>query len=88
MLFAAVIIIWVIGTVNHPNMDMGEEELQESRKAARLLVLMELMIIAALSCLKADIFYIVYMSIAVILCAFLMCLAKFIKQEVRKNEKK
>lgn len=83
MLFLAILLICVIGTVNHPNMDMNKSELQESKKAARLLVLMEVMIIAALVYLKADILYIGYMSVAVILCAFLMCLARIIKQEVR-----
>lgn len=83
MLLLAIILICIMGTINHPNMDMNKSELQESKKAARLLVLMEVMIIAVLVYLKADILYIGYMSVAVILCAFLMCLAKIIKQEVK-----
>ena len=82
MLFLAILLICIMGTINHPNTDMSKSELQESKKAARLLVLMEVMIIAILVYLKADILYIGYMSVAVILCAFLMCLAKIIKQEV------
>lgn len=82
MLFFAIFLICIMGTVNHPNMDMSKSELQESKKAARLVVLMEVMIIAILVYLKTDILYIGYMSVAVILCAFLMCLAKIIKQEV------
>lgn len=82
MLFLAMFLICIMGTINHPNMDMSKSELQESKKAARLLVLMEVMILAALVYLKADILYIGYMSAAIILCAFLMCLAKIIKQEV------
>ena len=76
------LLICIMGTINHPNMDMSKGELQESKKAARLLVLMEVMILVALVYLKADILYIGYMSAAIILCAFLMCLAKIIKQEV------
>ena len=83
MLFLAIILIYIMGTINHPNMDMDKSELQESKKAARLVVLMEVMIIAVLVYLKADILYIGYMSVAVILCAILMCLARIIKQEVR-----
>ena len=83
MLLFAIILICIMGTINHPNMDMSKSELQESKKAARLVVLMEVMIIAVLAYLKADILYMGYMSVAVILCAFLMCLAKIIKQEVR-----
>lgn len=83
MLLVAIILICVMGTINHPNMDMDIGELQESKKAARLIVLMEVMIITILVYLKADILYIGYMAVAIILCAFLMCLARIIKQEVR-----
>ena len=82
MLFLAIILIYVMGTINHPNMDMNKSELRKSQKAARLLVFVETMVIAVLVFLKADLLYIGYMSMAVILCAFLMCLAKIIKQEV------
>lgn len=82
MLILAIVLICIMGTINHPNMDMSKNELQESKKAARLLVLMEIMIMVALVYLKVDIIYIGYMSLAIILCAFLMSLAKIIKQEV------
>lgn len=83
LLLLAMFLICIIGTINHPNMDMSKSELRESKKAARLLVLMEVMVIAILIYLKADLMYTGYMSAAIILCAFLMCLAKIIKQEVR-----
>ena len=83
LLFLAMLLICIMGTINHPNMDMSKSELRESKKAARLQILMEEMIIAALIYLKADFMYIGYMSAAIILCAFLMCLARIIKQEVR-----
>ena len=82
MLFFAIILICIMGTINHPNIDISKSELQESKKAARLVVIMEVMIIVVLAYLKANILYIGYMSVAVILCALLMCLAKIIKQEV------
>lgn len=82
MLFFATVLICIMGTINHPNVDMSKSELKESKKAARLLALMEVMIIAVLVYLKADMLYVGYMSVAIILCAFLMCLAKIIKQEV------
>lgn len=83
MLFLATVLICIMGTINHPNIDMDAGELQESKKAARLLVLMEVMIIAMLVYFKVDILYIGYMAVAIILCALLMCLARIIKQEVR-----
>lgn len=82
LLFFAMLLICIMGTINHPNMDMSKSELQESKKAARLMVLMEAMVLVALVYLKVDLLYIGYMSVAIILCAFFMCLAKIIKQEV------
>lgn len=79
----AVLVIEVIGTVNHPNIDMNKDELRENKKSARLLVLMETAVIVLLVTLGINQLYVSYMSIAIILCSFLMCLAKIIKQEVR-----
>jgi len=83
LLFISVVLIAVIGTVNHPNMDMEREELRESKKAARLLTLLDIVIILLLIALGIDEIYITYISMAIILCATLLCLAKIIKQEVR-----
>lgn len=83
MLLMAVLVIEVIGTVNHPNIDMDKSEFQESQKSARLLVLMEAAVIILLVILGIDQIYVSYMSIAIILCSFLMCLAKLLKQEVK-----
>lgn len=82
MLLLAVLVIEVIGTVNHPNIDMSKGELQENKKSARLLVLMETAVIVLLIVLEINQLYVSYMSIAIILCSFLMCLAKILKQEV------
>lgn len=79
----AVLVIEIIGTVNHPNMDMDQSELQETKKAARLLALIEFGVIAVSAVRKINQLYVCYMSIAVILCSSLMCLAKILKQEVK-----
>ena len=72
-LFAILVIaitgIGLIGTVNHPNMHMTSEELMESKKSARTIVLLEGCIILGCVLLDADMVYISYMAIAVILCA-------------------
>jgi Membrane protein putatively involved in post-translational modification of the autoinducing quorum-sensing peptide len=83
LLLCAVLTVEVIGTVNHPNMDLDENELREIKKAARLLVLIEAGVIVALTALKMNQLYVSYMSIAIILCSALMCFAKIIKQEVK-----
>lgn len=87
ILVIAVAIIMLIGTVNHPNIHMTREELEESKKAARITVLLEISIIGACTLLGADTIFIGYMAIAVILCAALLCIAKILKQEVKENEK-
>lgn len=83
LLILAVLVIEAIGTVNHPNIDLDKGELRESKRAARLLVLMEAAIVAAMVALGANRLYVSYMSIAIILCSSLMCLAKILKQEVK-----
>lgn len=83
LLFLAVLVVEVIGTVNHPNIDLDENELRETKKSARLIVLIETGVIVVFAVLKINQLYVSYMSIAIILCSSLMCLAKMIKQEVR-----
>ena len=83
LLLLAVLIVEVIGTVIHPNMDLDKDEMRVIKKAARLLVLIEAGIVAIFAVLKMNQLYVSYMSIAIILCSSLMCIAKIIKQEVR-----
>ena len=75
--------IGLIGTVNHPNMHMTSDELVESKKSARTIVLLEGCIMLGCALLYADMVYISYMAIAVTLCAALLCIEKIFKQEVR-----
>ena len=75
--------IGLIGTANHPNMHMTSDELMESKKSARTIVLLEGCIILGCVLLDADMVYVSYMAIAVILCAALLCIAKIFKQEVK-----
>lgn len=78
----SVILIAIIGTINHPNIDMDAFELKESKSAARWLIALESMILFASILLEIQKSYISYMSLAIILCAALMCVAKILKQEV------
>lgn len=83
LLLLSIVLIEIIGTVNHPNMDMNKDELTESKSAARLLVLLEGLIILSSILLGIDKMYVIYMSIAIILCATLLSLSKILKQEVK-----
>lgn len=82
------ILIGMIGTVNHPNMAMDCCELQKSKQAARYILALECMVLVAMIILKMREIFICYMSMAIILCATLLCIAKVLKQEVNCIEKR
>ncbi len=86
ILFLAICAIEVIGTANHPNMHLNRTELVNLKKAARILAVLQGSAIFALAWFDADRTYVCYMSMAVIVCAVMLLLAKIIKQEVKENE--
>lgn len=84
ILLLSICLVGLVGTVNHPNIHMNKAELSDSKKAARILVMLEGGIIFFLFLMDANITCITYMSTAVILCAILLCMAKITRQEVNK----
>lgn len=82
-LVISICIIEIIGTVNHPNMHMNAVELTNSKKATRIIAVLEGSIIFFLAYIGVDKVTINYMAMAVILCATLLCIAKILKQEVK-----
>lgn len=86
LLFISSVNIMLIGTVNHPNMGWNSEEVKVSKKIARYTLLLEVSIIISLMAIGFIQIYITYMSIAVILCALLLCTAKITGQEVRSDD--
>jgi accessory gene regulator B len=83
LVIISVIVIGIIGTINHPNMALDCYELQESKKAARYMLGLECMFFVAFTLLSISKVCTYYMSVAIILCALLLCLAQLIKQEVK-----
>lgn len=75
------IIIMFFGAINHPNMGWSKEEYEESKKAARMNVCLQVTCILALNLIRVNNDCIVYAAFAVILCAVLLCIAKIINQE-------
>lgn len=82
LMIISIVIIEVIGTINHPKMDLDNMELKESKKAARIITALYGFFIFFLVAVGINITYISFMVYAVILCALLLCLAKIIRQEV------
>lgn len=75
-------VLGAIGTVNHPNINMNEKELKESKVMERYILIIEVVIILLFAFLGMDKINLSFMSAAVILCGGLLGLAKIIKQEV------
>lgn len=86
MLIMASVYIAIIGMVNHPNMQMNFQEIQETKKAARLILLMELFVIAIMRWLNVSAIIVNYFMMGIIVCAILLGVAKITGQEVRVNE--
>lgn len=80
------IVIFLIGTVNHPNISYDKEELKRSKTLARGILGIELIIMVSMGTIGIDGIYVSYLAIGIILCAILMLLAKVFKQEVKRDE--
>ena len=83
MLLIAGVLIFIIGAVNHPNMDWNKEEYNASKMIARVVVLSEVCSITVLYLLGMAESYVLFMSFGLILSAFLLALGKITKQEVK-----
>ena len=75
--------IGIIGTVNHPNMDLDDEELRYSKSSARLVLIIEIFAIMFLCWMNIDLNVVSYSIWGIILCAILLLLAKLKKQEIK-----
>lgn len=73
--------IMMIGAINHPNVDWTKEEYEESKKAARMNVCLQVTCILSFALINVNNDCIIYAAFAVVLCAVLLCIAKIIKQE-------
>jgi accessory gene regulator B len=81
-------VIFVVGTVNHPNMSYDMVELRRSKALARSILAIELLVLIFMGGIRIDRVYIYYMSVSIILCAVLILLAKVFRQEVKEDENK
>lgn len=77
----AVLAIFVIGTVNHPNLNMDTDEVIYMKKKARICLFIVCMILIILKAFKFRETYLIASETAIIICAFFMIAAKMFKQE-------
>lgn len=80
------IFTFVLGTVNHPNVHMNRQELEDSKVGARLVLIIEIALIFFMMWINADSIIIAYLLIAILQCTFLLIVAKIKRQEVKINE--
>lgn len=72
----AAIVIICIGSVNHPNMELEVDEMHNLKTTARVIVILEILAIFFLRWLGNTEMIITYSSLAIILCATLLIIAK------------
>ena len=82
LLVVSILVIGVVGTVNHPNMHMDSMELSGNRRRAIINLALETGVIIISIYIGIDKVSIGYMAMGVIQCAILLCMAKIMKQEV------
>lgn len=82
VLMISALIILLIGTVNHPNLNLTKEELNVSKRKARLVTVLEISFIVLSIFLHIQSEYIFYMFIGIAVNAISMIVSKLIGQEV------
>ena len=86
VLSISAVIIMYIANVNHPNLDLDADEVRDCKKSARTIVIVEMLCIISGIALSMNKVCIIYASLAIIMCAMLLSIAKLAKQEVNKDE--
>ena len=88
MLISSFFIIMIIGTVNHPNMNLSLSELDSMKNRARLVLISEMLVICFAYVICVPKSYIMDMILGVTVCGISIVISKIIKQEVQVNEGK
>ncbi len=76
------LIILLIGSVNHPNLELSKVELAESKLRARLVTIFEMLIIVLSVQLQIRYEYVYFMVMGIAVNAISMIVSKIIGQEV------
>jgi len=87
-LVITVVLILILSPINHPNLDMNYSEKMKCKKRARIVLALETVFILTEIIWGVDKVFIVFPLLGMVICAFLLVLAKIIKQEVIVYEEK
>lgn len=72
----------IVGTMNHPNIDMDKIELLASKKCARMVCIIELLMIIVGMQIRNFEEISIMISLAIILCSVSMKLAQLVRQKI------
>ena len=72
----SVLYIICVGTVNHPNLALNDGELMESKKRARIVVVLEVLLTIVLCIVGVDRTITGYMAMGINICALLLVMSK------------
>ena len=72
----SVLYIICVGTVNHPNLALNDIELMESKKRARIVVVLEVLLTIVLCIVGVDRTITGYMAMGINICALLLVMSK------------
>lgn len=72
----SVLYIICVGTVNHPNLALSDIELMESKKRARIVVVLEVLLTIVLCIVGVDRTITGYMAMGINICALLLVMSK------------
>ena len=81
LLSISAFLIMYIANINHPNLNLDADEIQDYKKSARTIVIVEMLCIILSISLNMNRECIIYGSLAIIMCAILLSIAKISKQE-------
>ena len=87
LLLIASVMICMVGASIHPNMQMSEEEVAASKRSARVILLLENIIILLCMWVWKDLQTVAYMVSGVVLCCISLYLSKFMERRIKSHEK-
>ena len=73
----AMIIIFLVGAINHPNMGWSDEELSKAKRSSRIKILILLILLFILDFLGIEKVYLYCFSMGIVQCSISLVIVKF-----------
>jgi len=76
-LIISMIIIILVGAINHPDMEWSDDELKSAQRSARIKVVFLLILLSVLNYLGIEKIYLYYLGMGVVQCSISLVIVKF-----------